>query len=217
MSEAEMGSDERVEHPLFARMWLRAAEKDSSRREDQYRRKLVNGLRGRVIEVGAGNGLNFGFYPAEVEYVLAVEPEPRLRAAATDTAAKAPVPIEVVDGVAGRLPAKDESFDAGIASLVLCSVSDQVRALGELHRVIRRGGELRYYEHVVAERPIAALLQRLADLVWPRVAGGCHLSRDTGAALAAAGFTIESRDRFLFTPGGLVPPVPYILGIARRE
>jgi ubiquinone/menaquinone biosynthesis C-methylase UbiE len=212
-----MGSDERVKHPLFARMWLRAAEKGGFRKEDQYRRKLLNGLRGRVIEVGAGNGLNFGFYPADVEHVLAVEPEPRLRAAATASAARARVPIEVVDGLAGGLPAKDQSFDAAIASLVLCSVSDQDRALGELYRVVRRGGELRYYEHVVADRPIAALLQRLADFVWPRVAGGCHLSRDTGAALGRAGFTIESHDRFLFTPGGLVPPVPYILGIARRD
>jgi len=152
-----------------------------------------------------------------VERVLAVEPEPRLRAAAIEAAGKAPVPITVVDGVAGRLPAEDGSFDAGVASLVLCSVRDQDRALAELHRVIRPGGEFRFYEHVVAERPMSVRLQRLADLtVWPKCAGGCHLSRDTGAGIARAGFVVERKERFLFMPGIPVVKLPHILGIARR-
>ena len=178
---------------------------------------MVAGLTGTVIEVGAGNGLNFPFYPPTVERVVAVEPEPVMRAAAVEAARGADVAIEVAAGVAGRLPAEDESFDAGVASLMLCSVPDQARALAELHRVIRPGGELRFYEHVVARRAAAVRLQRLADATfWPRLLGGCHLTRDTGAAIEAAGFVIERCERFQFSAGPPIPPIPHILGIARR-
>jgi ubiquinone/menaquinone biosynthesis C-methylase UbiE len=217
MTDTARASEERVHHPFFARFYLRMASSRKSRGEDEYRRKLLAGLSGRVIEVGAGNGLNFPFYPESVDQVLAVEPEPVLRKAATKSTAEASVPVEVVEGVSGRLPAEDESFDAGVASLVLCSVPDQPRALAEFRRVIRPGGQLRFYEHVVAQRPLAAGLQRLADATfWPRVAGGCHLARDTEAAIEHAGFTVESSERFPFTPGAPVPPIPHILGVARR-
>lgn len=204
---------EKVHHPLFARPYMRTA----SGKEDEYRRELLAGLTGEVIEVGAGHGLNFALYPDTVERVLAVEPEPLLRKAAIEAAAKAAVEVEVVEGVAGELPAADESFDAGIASLVLCSVPDQQRALAELRRVIRPGGELRFYEHVIAHPPRWARLQRLADATfWPHVAGGCHLSRDTEAAIEQAGFEVESSRRIAFSPGPPVPPIPHILGVARR-
>lgn len=210
-------SEEKVEHPLFARMYLRMASSRKARGEDEYRSRLLAGLHGSVIEVGAGNGLNFPLYPDTVDEVLAVEPEPLLREAASKNAQEAPVKVEVIDGVSGRLPAEDESFDAGVASLVLCSVPDQDRALAELRRVIRPGGELRFYEHVIAERPMWSRLQRLADATfWPHVGGGCHLARDTGRAIERAGFTIETRERFNFTPGAPIPPIPHILGIARR-
>ena len=210
-------AEESVNHPLFARFYLRMASSRKARGEDEYRRQLLSGLAGRVIEVGAGNGLNFPCYPESVEHVVAVEPEPLLRDAAVEAAAEARVSIEVVDGVAGRLPADDGSFDSGVASLVLCSVPDQAKALGELRRVIRTGGELRFYEHVVADRKLAAGLQRLADAAfWPHVAGGCHLTRDTRRAIVDAGFVIEKEDRFPFTPGAPVPPIPHILGVARR-
>jgi ubiquinone/menaquinone biosynthesis C-methylase UbiE len=107
----------------------------------EHRGRLVAGLSGRVIEVGAGNGPNFPHYPDSVEQVLAVEPEDYLRERAHNAALEAPVPIEVRAGLAERLPADDESFDVGIASLVLCSVHDP--RLAELFRVIREGGELR--------------------------------------------------------------------------
>jgi SAM-dependent methyltransferase len=215
MTEAQV--EEKVEHPLFARFYLRMAKGRTASREGEYRRRLLAGLSGRVIEVGAGNGLNFSFYPDGVEQVLAVEPEPLLREEATKAARDAAVPVEVVDGVSGRLPTADESFDAGVASLVLCSVPDQARALAEFRRVLRPGGELRFYEHVVAERSVPAVLQRAADATfWPHVGGGCHVARDTLAAIEAAGFTIEHSERFLFSPGAPIPPLPHILGTARR-
>lgn len=208
---------ETVHHPIFARFYLRMTKSRKAKGEDEHRRRLLAGLSGRVIEVGAGNGLNFPFYPEAVEEVIAVEPERTLREAAVEAARQAPVRVEVVEGVAGALPADDASFDAGVASLVLCSVPDQARALAELRRVIRPGGELRFYEHVVSERGLASRLQRLADATfWPRVGGGCHMSRDTARAIEDARFAIESHDRFPFSPGAPVPALSHILGVARR-
>jgi ubiquinone/menaquinone biosynthesis C-methylase UbiE len=209
--------EEKVKHPFFARFYLRMASGRKAKGEDEYRQRMLAGLVGRVIEVGAGNGLNFPHYPDTVEQVLAVEPEPLLRDAAMKNAADAPIPVQVVEGVSGQLPAEDAAFDAGVASLVLCSVPDQARALAEFRRVIRPGGELRFYEHVVAHRPLAAGLQRVADATfWPHVGGGCHLARNTAAAIERAGFTIERSERFAFTPGAPIPPIPHILGVARR-
>jgi ubiquinone/menaquinone biosynthesis C-methylase UbiE len=206
---------EEVRHPLFARIYMRMSRKRHET-EDEHRRKLLEGLSGQVIEVGAGNGLNFSLYPHTVERVLAVEPEPLLRKAATEEAKKAPVQIEVLDGVASVLPVGDASQDAVITSLVLCSVPDQAVALAEIRRVLKADGQLRFYEHVVAHKPFPARLQRLADAsFWPRVAGGCHMARDTGAAIERAGFQIERSERFPFTPGAPVPSSPHILGVAR--
>jgi ubiquinone/menaquinone biosynthesis C-methylase UbiE len=197
-------------------MYMRMSRKRNET-EDEHRRKLLAGLRGRVIEVGAGNGLNFSLYPGGVEHVLAIEPEPLFREAAIKEAKQAPVPIEVIDGVASELPAEDNSRDAAVASLVLCSVADQSQALAELHRVLKPGGELRFYEHVVSHKPWPARFMRFADATfWPRVGGGCHMARDTLPVIEAAGFEVERSERFLFTPGAPVPAIPHILGVARR-
>jgi SAM-dependent methyltransferase len=196
-------------------MYLRMTQGAERRGETEYREEMLAGLSGRVIEVGAGNGLNFPHYPGAVEQLVAVEPEPLLRAAAAEAAIAAPVPVEVVDGVAERVPVPDASFDAGVACLMLCTV-DAEAALAELRRVIRPGGELRFYEHVIARSPGMARAQRLADRTfWPHIAGGCHASRDTTAAIERAGFTIERCRRFGFSPAPVLPAVPHVLGLAR--
>ena len=207
-----------MSHPIFARVYARLSPVMDRHGGAQHRSRLLDGLAGRIIEVGAGDGANFGHYPGTVTQVLAVEPEPYLRARAQVQAGRAPVPVEVVEGTAERLPADDRSVDAAVASLVLCSVTDQQAALGELFRVLRPGGELRFYEHVAAERPgRLSRVQRLADAtVWPRLMGSCHVSRDTAAAIAAAGFVIEEIDRFEFPPGQPSPASPHILGRAVR-
>ncbi|MGI8414155.1 MAG: class I SAM-dependent methyltransferase [Solirubrobacteraceae bacterium] len=206
-----------VRHPIFARMYTRMSAKAEERGGAEHRDRLLVGLAGRVVEVGAGNGLNFAHYPEAVSEVLAVEPEPYLREQAREAAERAAVTIQIVDGLAEAIPAEDGTFDAGVASLVLCTVPDQSRALAELYRVIRAGGELRFYEHVVARDGIPAALQRVADAtLYPRLSGGCHLARDTGSAVERAGFTIESCDRFAFTPMPTPPTIPHILGAARR-
>jgi SAM-dependent methyltransferase len=204
--------------PRFARMYKRAAKTAEDRGASEHRRRLLEGLDGRVVELGAGHGLNFPHYPAAVTEVLAIEPEPTLRAAAERAAAAAPVPVSVMAGVADSIPLADGSADAAVASLVLCSVPDQRRALAELRRVLRAGGELRFYEHVIPNSQPKRLLLQAADAsrVWPKVAGGCHLARDTTEAIMRAGFDIEAVDRFGFAAGPLQPSIPHILGVARR-
>jgi SAM-dependent methyltransferase len=208
-----------IPRPRFARMYLKAGERIDRRGAADHRRRLLDGVEGRVVEIGAGSGLNFAHYPAMVTEVIAVEPEPTLRAAAERAAAGAPVGVTVRPGTAEALPVANGEFDAAIASLVLCSVPDQGRALAEIRRALRPEGELRFYEHVVAERqPMRAILQ-LADRsgLWPALCGGCHVARDTAAAIEAAGFTIERCERFGFRAGALEPNIPHILGVARRS
>jgi SAM-dependent methyltransferase len=206
-----------VRRPLFARYYARVSDAMERQGVADRRRALLDGLVGRVIEVGAGNGLNFGHYPAGVTEVLAVEPEPYLRGLAAGAAERAAVPVRVVDGVADRLPAAGGAFDAGVVSLVLCSVADQGRALAELFRVIRPGGQLRFMEHVRADSPGLARVQRLVDVVWPVLGGGCHASRDTLTAIRAAGFHVEHLERFRFPDTSVpTPTAPHVLGVARR-
>jgi ubiquinone/menaquinone biosynthesis C-methylase UbiE len=208
----------RNEHPLFARFYASVSPAMDRSGGAELREKLLSGLTGEVIEIGAGNGLNFAHYPGGVTRVLAVEPEPRLREIGQANARLAPVPIEVVAGVAERLPAEDASFDAAVASLVLCSVSDLPGVLRELHRVVRPGGELRFLEHVRAQTPALTRVQRTLDAtIWPALFGGCHVARDTAAAIEDAGFAIEDLDRFSFPETRIqLPTSPTILGTASR-
>jgi ubiquinone/menaquinone biosynthesis C-methylase UbiE len=196
---------------------MRMSKTAERRGATEHRRRLLHGLAGTVAEVGAGNGLNFAHYPAKVAEVIALEPEPTLRAAAAGAAADAPVPVRVRAGVADDLPLEDASVDAVVASLVLCSVPDQDRALAEFRRVLRPGGELRFYEHVIARRQPKRLLLQVLDRsgLWPKLAGGCHPARDTGAAIERAGFTVEWSDTIMFAASRFEPAIPHILGVAR--
>jgi ubiquinone/menaquinone biosynthesis C-methylase UbiE len=208
---------EHAHHPVFARIYKKVAEIDERRGGAEHRRRLLLGSSGRVIEVGAGSGANFSHYPASVSEVVAVEPERYLRECAQRAATHAPVPVSVSEGDADHLPGESGSFDVGVAALVLCTVPDQRSALAELYRVIRPGGELRFYEHVVSHHRWEARFQRLADATfWPHVAGGCHLARDTTSRIEHAGFVIETCERFPFSPAPFLPPDPHILGTARR-
>ena len=211
--ERQLSSDRDIRNPLFARIYARFEERGAQR--DENRARLVRDLAGVVLEVGCGGGVNFARYPPTVTEVIAVEPEPYLRARAQRAAATAPVPVRVVAGQADDLPVEDESVDEAVCSLVLCSVPDQASALAELRRVLRPGGRLHFYEHVAARNRPGRALQRAADAtLWPRVMGNCHLARDTQTAIERAGFRVERCERL--TSPDVEWPHPHILGRAVR-
>ncbi|MFI1975493.1 class I SAM-dependent methyltransferase [Streptomyces wedmorensis] len=208
-----------VRHPLFARFYARVSVTADARGGlGALRTELLSGLSGRVVEVGAGNGLNFAHYPAGVTEVLAVEPEPHLRRLAEEAARQAPVPVTVVAGTAEALPVESGSFDAAVASLVLCTVRSVPEALAELRRVLRPDGELRFFEHGAADSPGLARVQRGLDrTVWPLLFGGCHTARAPLSEITTAGFTLTSYRSFdLPDKGPRLPSSPCVLGVARR-
>lgn len=184
-------------HPIFARFYSRAVVPSLQREGiDDLRRLLLDGLHGTVVEVGAGEGSNFELYPAGVERVVAVEPEPYLRARAVARGVRR---VEVWEASAQSLPVGDGEADAVVFSLVLCTLPLDA-ALAEARRVLRPGGEVRFLEHVQDPQPGSRRrVQRALDAtVWPLLAGGCHLSRDPVAALQAAGFEVTALERFHF-------------------
>jgi SAM-dependent methyltransferase len=204
-----------VHHPLFARVYARVGHLMDAE-ISEHRRRLLAGLAGRVLEVGAGNGLNFPHYPATASEVLAIEPEPYLRRLALAAARQTPVPIQVVDGTAEALPADDGAVDAVVASLVLCTVPNLDQALAEVRRVLCPGGRLRFYDHVRAEDQRLARWQDRLERPWGWLVGGCHPNRDTVAAITAAGLQVVQLDRFDLMA---MPPLarPHVLGLAERR
>ena len=124
----------------------------------------------------------------------------------------------MVDWPAEALDADDASFDVGVACLVLCCVHDQRRALDELFRVIRPGGELRYYEHVRADTAGLARIQSVSDRIgMPRILGNEHFARRTEQAIRGAGFQVERERRFRFQPSALdFISASHVMGVARR-
>jgi protein-L-isoaspartate O-methyltransferase len=194
-----------VDNPFFARVWSRMSshEPESIRR---LRRENLADVSGRVLEVGAGTGTNFAFYPTTVTEVVAIEPEQRLASIARRAADGAPVPIIVSTDTVERYPS-GEPFDAVVCSLVLCSVDQPDDVLRQLFSVLRPGGELRYLEHVASDG-MRAPLQRVADAtVWPRLLGNCHTHRDTERSIVAAGFEVQQSRHEWMLPAWVPLPV----------
>ncbi len=219
LARSGKASRDAVHHPLFARYYARFSVNAEARLGMAgVRDRMLAGLSGRVIEIGAGNGLNFAHYPGTVAEVVAIEPERVLRQLAVESALRAGVPVDVVPGAAEALPVKSEAFDAVVLSLVLCSVRDVRRALGEVRRVLRPGGELRFFEHGRGGGRAMVLTQRALDrTVWPLLNGGCHVSRDPVAALRDAGFELGPIRRVMMPEKGPVLPMSYcVLGTAWR-
>ncbi|AXK34392.1 class I SAM-dependent methyltransferase [Streptomyces armeniacus] len=207
----------RVSHPLFSRIYPRINAFAETHGALGHREELLADATGRIVEIGAGSGANFRHYPPQVEQVIAVEPEPRLRGLATRAAAEAPVPVEVRTGQGEELPVEDSAVDGVVMSLVLCTIPDVPRALGEAARVLRPGGRLYFYEHVRSTNPRFARKQRIVNTVWPVLAGGCSLTCDSEQAIEDAGFSIEQVRRFNFLINGrTTPSSPCIVGIAHK-
>jgi len=204
------------QHPRFARMYQKISAESELRGTAEHRDRVLAGLTGRVLEVGAGNGMNFRHYPTTVAEVVALEPEDVLRSLAERAVADAPVPITVVAGHGDALPFEDASFDAAVVSLVLCSVPDPAHFLAEIRRVLKPGGQLRFFEHVRSTKPLVGTFQDVITPLWSAIGGGCHLNRDSRTAIDAAGFEIDEIDRFTYSPLKYVPPQAHILGRAHK-
>jgi SAM-dependent methyltransferase len=156
-----------------------------------HRREVVTGLRGVVVEIGFGSGLNVPLYPAEVEMVYAIEPSEVGRKLAAKRVEASPVPIRFV-GLDGQdLPLAGESVDAALSTFTLCTIPDVTRALGELRRVLRPGGRFHFLEHGLCPEPATARWQHRLNGLQQRLAAGCNLDRPIDRLVREAGFQIQ--------------------------
>jgi SAM-dependent methyltransferase len=205
----------KVDNPFFARFWTFMANHESEALRS-LRKETLNGLCGRVLEVGAGTGSNFVLYPTSIDEVIALEPEPRLAQIARRAAATAPVPVTVTASTVEALEPGDP-FDAVVCSLVLCSLENPENVLRQLFSRLRPGGELRYFEHVASEGTRGRLQTLVDATIWPRMFGNCHTHRDTERVIANAGFQPRtSRRKWLFPSWVPMPTSELALGSAVR-
>lgn len=207
-----------TDNPFFARLWTFLSNHETEEIQ-RLRTENLAALSGRVLEVGAGTGSNFAYYPATVTEVVAVEPERRLTPQARAAAQKAAVPVTVVAGTVEKFLGDNngEPFDAVVCSLVLCSVDDPDSVLRQLFSLVKPGGELRFLEHV-GSPGTRGRLQKFADAtVWPRLMGNCHTHRDTEAAIVGAGFAVQEARREPAMPAWFPTPVAeYTIGRATK-
>jgi len=184
------------EHRVFAALYDRMTGPLEQGVLGERRARLLADLTGEVLDVGAGTGANLPYFRS-ASRVVAAEPDPamRQRMAAKLAAAPAPAPAELTGDAAEALQQPDASFDAVVFTQVLCTVSDPDRALAEARRVLRPGGRLIVLEHVRGSGSLARWQDRLTPL-WSRLIPGCHLGRDTAAAVERAGFTIQRAELF---------------------
>jgi ubiquinone/menaquinone biosynthesis C-methylase UbiE len=155
-----------------------------------WRESTVAPARGRVLEIGAGTGLDFPYYAPGVT-VIATDPDVGMLGRARERTITADASILLVAADAESLPFREGTFDTGIVGLALCTIPRPLRALAELRRVVRGGGEVRLLEHVRAPNRLGSRLQDWLTPVWRRVAGGCHLNRDAVSAVRESGLQLE--------------------------
>ena len=179
------------------------------------RRALLAQASGRVLEIGAGTGLNLSHYLDEIDELVLVEPEPAMRERLTQRIRRAGSQAAVVDAPAEALPFADGSFDTVVCTLVLCTVSAPDTALGEIGRVLRSDGRLLFIEHVRAESPTLAYLQDRLREPWRRFACGCRCNRATVELMRSCGFQVDAHQSYWHA----MPPIvrPLVSGRANYE
>ena len=190
-----------------------AATEEAGLRE--MRCDLLKQARGRVLELGAGTGLNLELYPREgIECLTLTEPDPHMFKQLRPRAAKVCAGADLVQAGAEKLPFEDDSYDTVVVTLVLCTVPDQPAALKEISRVLKPGGRLLFLEHVRANHPDLARWQDRLEKPWRFLGDGCHCNRDTVAGIKAAGFELGEVQRDELPKA---PPIvrPLVSGYAR--
>ena len=157
-----------------------------------YRERVIGAAEGRVLEIGAGSGLNLQLYRSGAREVLALEPDRNLLRMAERNATRAPRPVTFVEASAEHIPLEDRSFDTVVTTWTLCTIPDAAHALREARRVLKTTGRLLFVEHGLApERNVQKWQNRLTP-VWTKISGGCHLNRPIAQIIETAGFAIES-------------------------
>ncbi|MGH9157426.1 MAG: class I SAM-dependent methyltransferase [Acidimicrobiales bacterium] len=196
------------DHRLFAATYDAALAPAERAGLADRRRRLLAGARGRVLEIGAGTGLNLAHYPAAVDHLDLVEPDGAMRARLARRLARWPsaVPVVVHGASLAEAPLAPASFDTVVSTLVLCTVPDLAAAIDHIATLLAPEGELLFLEH--GRAPGArGRIQSLAGPLWRRLAAGCHLDRDIPVALREAGFVISDIERFrLARSGPLLSP-----------
>ncbi|HET9677660.1 MAG TPA: class I SAM-dependent methyltransferase [Solirubrobacterales bacterium] len=175
---------------LFSALYdsgLKASE-DAGLRE--MRHELLAQAQGRVLELGAGTGLNLEHYPEAIESLTLVEPDPHMTKRLREKLAQSNRAAEVVEAPAEELPFPDDSFDTAAVTLVLCTVPDQSAALVEIRRILKPDGQLLFLEHVRSRNPNLAKWQDRWERPWHFLGDGCYCNRDTVSAISAAGFSL---------------------------
>ncbi len=155
---------------------------------EKYRRGVVGGATGRVLEVGVGSGLNFPLYSKQVEIVFGIDPSPRLLTIARRRAAAAGIRAVFVQGSATAIPLEDNTIDTVVMTWTLCSIPDPLAALREMRRVLKPSGQLLFIEHGLSPEPAVDRWQRRLTPMWRHIAGGCHLDRKVDDLIRSAGF-----------------------------
>lgn len=171
--------------------WMHAAEAPADYDEiiAPYKRSLLGNLSGTVLEIGAGTGENFPFYAPGIQWI-GIEPNAFMHPPLLDAAKRYNINGELKAATAEQMPFENNSADAVVSTLVLCSVSDQAQVLGEILRVLKPGGKFVFIEHVAApEHSRERRMQKLVKPVWRALADGCEPDRDTAAAVRRAGFS----------------------------
>lgn len=177
---------------MFSALYDRAFEASEEAGLREMRRELLRGARGRVVELGAGTGLNLELYPREgLDRLILTEPDPHMFKQLHPRAQKLCPGAELMQAGAEALPFDDDSFDTVVVTLVLCTVPDQPAALQEIRRVLAPGGQLLFLEHVRSPDPALAKWQDRLEAPWRFLGDGCHCNRDTEAGIRAAGFELS--------------------------
>jgi ubiquinone/menaquinone biosynthesis C-methylase UbiE len=186
---------------FFARTYIRRSARREASGGYQHREQLLHGIAGDVLDLGAGHGLNFSHFPAEVRLVVGVEPNDDLRsAAAAQSEALHRRHLSLVSALGENLPLAESAFDAVVTSLVLCSVSSPESVLSEIRRTLKPGGLLCFYEHVASDHRLMRVAQRALDPAWSRLTSGCHTTRHTLSLIAKSGFNVQACESLWFSP-----------------